>query len=337
MANNSGAPTAATPPPAKRTTTRNVSKETIAKRTAKKAAPTTRNVSKATIAKRAAAKGAMDYGYVKSFLDAHPDVAAKVALAVKQGWTASRLQAEIKTTDWWKTRTDAQRSADLLKTENPQEWQRQIDQKTADIHSQIANMGITLSDADITKMATDFVTNGSSQGEMQSALAMKFSLPSASGTAVTGSAGAAYDAITKLSSDYGVTLDQATAQKMVQDTLANGTNPQDYVDHFREQAKTLYPGISDWLDKNPNMTARDYASPYLQIASSMLGVPTDQMAVSDPKWSRIFSGNQGAPLTADQWNSTIKTDGQYGWDKTFSAQQDAYRMVDNLRTMFQGA
>lgn len=303
---------------------------------AKKAAPPRTKAQRQAAQKTAAANAAKtaDYGYAAAFLKAHPDVAKKVAQAVKEGWTPSRLQAEIKTTPWWQKRTEAQRQSDVLRTENPAEWQRQINQKIADIHTEASNLGISLSDDDIAKMADQFLTNGSSQGEMQTAIAMKFSMGSGE---VTGQAGQNLDALTKTASDFGVTLDPATAQKMVQDSLANGKTAADYADHFREQAKVLYPGISDWLDKNPTMTSRDYASPYLQIASNMLGQPVDQMDISDPKWSRLFSGNNGQPLSADQWNSTIKTDGQYGWDKTFGAQQDAYQMVDSLRKTFQGA
>ena len=95
-----------------------------------------------------------------------PGRVEQVKLAVKQGWTAARLEAEIKTTTWWTKRTDAQRQADLLSKSNPAEWNRQIAAKTQEISQQASALGITLSAADAKAMASSFLTNGSTQGEI---------------------------------------------------------------------------------------------------------------------------------------------------------------------------
>ena len=168
-------------------TTTTTAKKTAAKKTAPRR-PQTAAQKKAAAAKKASEKE-MDYGYAKAFLQAHPDVWNKVKLAVKQGWTAARLEAEIKTTTWWTKRTDAQRQADLLSKSNPAEWNRQIAAKTQEISQQASALGITLSAADAKAMASSFLTNGSTQGEIASALSLKFSMPADDSQAVTGQAG----------------------------------------------------------------------------------------------------------------------------------------------------
>ena len=304
----------------------------VAKKTVAKKAPAKKAPAKKAAAKKTAAS-TMDYGYVQSFLTAHPDVAAKVKAAVAAGWTPARLSAEIKTTGWWTTRTEAQRQADVISKDNPKEYARQIDLKQTDITQQAASMGITLSAVDARNLATQFYTNGSSPGEVQSALAMKFSLGDPS-TPVTGTAGETLDSLHGMATAYGVTLDSATAQKYTQQVLAGNTTPQGLQDTFREQAKILYPPIADFLDKHPQMTTTDYASPYLQIAAKELGVPTDQMDLSDPKWSKVLSGGANGAMTADEWTRTFRTDPTYQWDKSSTARSQATSLASTILSKF---
>lgn len=299
----------------------------------KTAAPVKKAVAKKPVVRKPAVT-AMDYGYVGSFLTAHPDVAAKVKLAVAQGWTPARLQAEMKTTSWWTTRTEAQRQADVLAKDNPQEYARQIALKKADISAQAASMGLNLSDADLSSMATTFFTNGASNGEMQSALAMKFQMPADASTPITGDAGTTVDALQSLATAYGVPLDATTAQKYTQQVLAGQSTVQGLTDLFREHAKILYPPVASFLDKNPQMTVQDYATPYLQIAAKELGVPTDQMDLTDSKWSKVLTSGANGPMTADEWTKTIRNDPQYQWGKTVAAKDQAAQMATDLQRTF---
>ena len=281
----------------------------------------------------APAPTAMDYGYVQSFLTAHPDVAAKIKTAVAQGWTPARLQAEIRTTPWWTTRTEAQRQADVLAKDNPAEYARQIALRKADLATQASAMGLTLSDADLSSMATTFFANGASNGEVQSALAMKFKMP-AEGTAVTGDAGTTVDALQSLATAYAVPLDAGTAQKYTQQVLAGKTTVAGLTDLFREHAKILYPAVASFLDKNPQMTVQDYATPYLQIASKELGVPTGSMDLTDSKWSKVLTSGANGPMTADEWTKTVRNDPQYQWGQTVAAKDQAAQMATDLQRTF---
>lgn len=314
------APAAAKKPPAKKTA----------------AKPQTPAQKKAAAAKKAAEKE-MDYGYAKAFLAAHPDVWNKVKAAVKGGWTAQRLEAEIKTTAWWTKRTDSQRQADLLSKSNPAEWNRQIDVKAKTLVQQASAMGITLSDADAKAMATTFTTNGASDGEIASALSMKWQMPTAEDAPITGQAGMTVDSLHSLATAYGVTLDDTTATNYVRQVLAGKQTAEGLTDVFREQAKVLYPSISDFLDKNPGATTQDYATPYLQIASKELGLPTTEMNLQDSKWNKVLSGGANGPMTADEWTRTVRSDQQYGWDKTVGARDQAAQMATALQRTFGAA
>ena len=276
---------------------------------------------------------AADYGYAAAFLNAHKDVARKVALAVKQGWTPDRLSAEIKDTPWWRKRTEAQRKWDIISAENPKEARRLVDLKTEQIKQMASTMGVTLSDNQAFKMAGHAASRGSTDPEVQSMLAGMWSLD-AEGEDV-GQAGTTVDQLRDLAHDYGVVLDPGTLQKQVQQVLSGDQTSQGLVDLYREQAKTLYAPISDWLEKNPSMTVKDYLAPYMQAAARELGTPPDQMDLTDPKWTKVIYGADGTtPMNLDQWTKTIRSDASYGWDKTMGAKSQALQLAAELRNAF---
>lgn len=276
---------------------------------------------------------AADYGYAAAFLNAHKDVARKVALAVKHGWTPDRLSAEIKDTPWWRKRTEAQRKWDIISAENPKEARRLVDLKTEQIKQMASTMGVTLSDNQAFKMAGHAASRGSTDPEVQSMLAGMWSLD-AEGEDV-GQAGTTVDQLRDLAHDYGVVLDPGTLQKQVQQVLSGDQTSQGLVDLYREQAKTLYAPISDWLEKNPSMTVKDYLAPYMQAAARELGTPPDQMDLTDPKWTKVIYGADGTtPMNLDQWTKTIRSDASYGWDKTMGAKSQALQLAAELRNAF---
>lgn len=288
---------------------------------------------KATTKPKAKPKVAADYGYAAAFLNQHKDVARKVALAVKQGWTPDRLAAEIKDTPWWKTRTEARRKWDLISAENPKEARRLVDLKTQQIKQMASTMGVTLSDNQAFKMAGHAASRGSTDPEVQSLLAGMWKMGDDGSD--TGTAGTTVDQLRDLAHDYGVPLDAATLQKHTQEVLAGNQTSQGLVDLYREQAKTLYAPISDWLEKNPSMTVKDYLTPYMQAASRELGVPPEEMDLTDPKWTKVIYGTDGAtPMNLDQWTRTIRTDTSYGWDKTMGAKSQALQLASELRQAF---
>ncbi len=288
----------------------------------------------ATAKKTTAAKPkqtAADYGYVQAFLKAHPDVAAVVNRARTHGYTSQRLQAEIKSTKWWKTRTDAQRKWDVLSTENPKEAQRQVAEARAAVQANARRMGVTLTSAEEAKYAKQFVVNGSTDVEQSAALAHEFNIGKGP---LSGTAAGAEATLKAQAYNYGITLSSGTETKYIQQVLAGTAQATDFEDRFREQAKTMYPSIAKQLDAG--MTVHDYISPFLEIASNELGIPAEQMNPADPKWTKMLAGQGGAPMTNDQWLTTVRNDPTYRWNESLNAKQQAASLGSEM-TKLMGA
>ena len=273
-------------------------------------------------------KTSADFGFVDAFLNAHKDVKAKVNLAIKNGWTPERLQGSIKTTTWWKTRTDAQRQYDLIIKENPKEAARQIALKREEVQTAASNLGVTLTAAEMNSMATAFYRDGSSQAEVQARLAANWDM----GEKQTGQAAIAVDDIRQTAADYGVRLAPATQEKYTRQILAGDMDAKGWEDMIREQAKMLYAPISAQLDQGK--TVKDVMGSYLQIAGSELGMDPEQMSLDDPRWTAAIYGENNAPMTAGQWTAKIRQDPLYGWDKTFGARQQASQLATEFGRAF---
>lgn len=277
---------------------------------------------------------AADYGFVTAFLAAHPDVKKMVDQAIKNGWTQQRLEAAIKTTTWWKTRTDAQRQYDVLIKENPREVARRTNLAKQAITQKAKSMGVTLTDAQVTSLASYSVMNQASDGEMQTKVA-SFLQIAADGQAQGGTAGATIDQLRQGAQAYGITLSDDTLLKYTRQIEGGAGNVQGFQDAMREQAKVLYPSIAKSLDNG--LTVKDIADPYLQMASKELGMNSADFDLTDTKWTRALTGQSGGTMTADEWMTTLRTDSRYGWDKSATARQQAVDLGSSLRQMFQGA
>ena len=271
-----------------------------------------------------------DYGYVNAFLKQHKDVAKVLKKAVAQGYSAQRAQAEIKGTKWWKTRDESQRQWDVLQAENPAEAERRLRQAEGGIRQRAQSMGIQLEKGDAARYAKRFTVNGSSDVEQAAVLAREFSLPG-SGQATTGTA-SQYEAVIKAHQEaYGITLSRATEANYIRDMLAGRLDTNGIEDVFREQAKTFYPSIAGQIDTG--QTVRQYLSPYMEVASKELGLPSEDMSTTDPRWTKALSGggDKGKdPMNVDQWTRTIRTDPSFHWDKTLNAQQQAAGMASQI-------
>lgn len=275
-----------------------------------------------------------DYGFVEAFLDDHPAVRRLVRQAVREQWTTDRLQNAVKETPWWRNFSDAQKKADLLEAENPAEWARQIDATKVQLTQQIQQMGLDYTPQEIDRYARLALRSGYSNEEITSYLAGHGALDVED---ASGAASVTIDALREMASAYGLRMSDSTLSRQVRNALGSGdTNTflQGYEDTLREQAKMMYPGIADRLDRG--MSLRDVVSPYLELAGSELGVDPNSFDLTDPKWTRMISGPDGSVMNQDQWIASLRSDEAYGWGKTNNAKQQAADFGQRLAGLMRG-
>jgi hypothetical protein len=275
-----------------------------------------------------------DYGFVKAFLDDHPAVKRIVRKAVKEGWTTERFQGSLKDTQWWKSHTDAQRKADVLSTERPEEYQRQIDVIAGDLTRQAQAMGLTYSPAQIQKYATMAFRNGYTANEITQYLGGHGGLDVDD---ATGSAGVSASGLREMAQAYGLKLSDATVARQVRAALSSG-DPSGYLTGYQQtlatQAKSMYPTIADWLEQGH--TVQERLEPFLEAAGQQLGIDPSAIDITDPKWTKVLNNGNGQVMSQDQWLTTLRTDQSYGWAKTSSAKNQASDFANQLLGLMRG-
>lgn len=266
-----------------------------------------------------------EYGFARAFLKTHPDIAKVVDRAIKGEWTPERFQDAIKGTEWYKTHTEAQRKADLLASSDPKGYEQALDEARQDLTRAAAAAGVTLSDSDLDTAVNLYVRNGWDGADVREWIGDRYTF----NEQASGQAAASVDDIRSMAQAYGMNLSSGTLQTYVRSVLSGRDTIDGIQDRLREQAKVLFPGASTWLDNG--QTIADIASPYLEYASRLLNKPVASMDLSDPKWQKMLNGGQnGAMLSLEQFGKALRSDSQYGWDRSLDARQTATNLANGL-------
>lgn len=135
---------------------------------------------------------------------------------------------------------------------------------------------------------------------------------------------------------YAIPISDATALQWAQQIVRGDVERDQLTEYFREQAKSLYPGLSAAIDRG--VTVEQYYDPFRQIAAQRLGVAPESITLADPKWNKAINavdaqGNRTA-MNLAQWEQTIKTDPVYGYDRSPDAVNNAVALTRSLAELF---
>lgn len=124
----------------------------------------------------------------------------------------------------------------------------------------------------------------------------------------TGQLGDYQDSINQLAYDSGVEafLTDSMRYKMIKG-LANGSMTADSIrSQMNDLAEMAFPAWSQYLKKNPTMTLRDIASPYLSTYANMLD--KDPSTVDLSKVLSMATGANAAPLSIYEFQKLVRKD-----------------------------
>jgi hypothetical protein len=278
------------------------------------------------------------YGYALSFFNAYPELKRLLGKAKSKNWDAANFQAAIRNTNWWKQRSSAQRDYDILKYTDPGQWKAKKADSLTTVKNQAAQLGITLTDNQATAIANQNLRDGFTPADLQRKLADTWRAKYSAGdpskiSDQDGGVGTIVGKLKQMASAYGYPLGDATLANQTYKVLAGESDETAFAEQYKQWAKTQFAGAAAMLDAG--QTVQDILDPYAQIASQELGVSRDKILANDPKWQAAINSSAGLMNLSD-WRTKIRTDSQYGWASSESAQQSAYQMVAGLTQMFQG-
>lgn len=277
---------------------------------------------------------AAKYGYLSGFLD-NPELGPILQQAAQEGWDIDRLQGAIYATKWYKTHAAVTRQFDSQGKLDPATQQRQIMTQADDILAQAKRAGIVLDHTTLAKLAWTSLRYGWSGQQLTNAIVAQGKMDISGAT--PGGALTTADNLKELAAQYLVPVSQAALTKWVKDIQSGTIAQQDFVGYLKEQAKSLFPGMSVAIDSG--VTPAHYVDPYKQIAANTLEVPADSVNFLDPKWSKALfqtDPKTGArtSMSLSDWQTTLRTDPHYGYDQTEQARTTAADLTTQLAKQF---
>jgi hypothetical protein len=281
-----------------------------------------------------------------------PQVKALLAAwAAPGGMSTQVFTAQLQATAWWKKTPLGVRQQLVSKATDPATVaQQQADQETT-IRSLATNLGVTLSQAAISKIANAALTDPTmSAPAMQAQIVAAAQTQFGANGSYSGQAGSDVAQLVKAYHDYAVPVTDAQINAQVRQMLStNGSTGEatfnGILSQIVQSAKTLY-GNNPQLANSLSTTAsvQDFLNPYIAKAAGTLGVNANTI---DPRNSQqwafllkpstdVNGQSTGQALTLDDLQQKIQTDPTFGFSKTSNGVAAYQSVADSLRNVFSG-
>jgi len=263
---------------------------------------------------------ASTYGYAYGFLKHNPSLSALFSDAVKNSWDKPTFQAKLRDTEWWKQNSQTARDAQMMQYNDPATYAASLEASKVQVQQLASEIGAPITDKQLNQIASDSIKFGLDEGGLRNILGKYVTF--VKGT-LTGQAGLYEHTITQYASQMGVSLNDQAIKNQAQLIARGLATPDEYKAWIQEQATSAYPAYADQIAAGS--TVKDIANPYIQLASSELGVSPDSLGLDNPLIKRAMNGvdSDGKPTgmnLADFTDAIRKTD---DWNKSANGQNQA--------------
>lgn len=281
------------------------------------------------------------YGFVRALIDDYPQLKKLWEKAIRQGWEATRFQAELQATDWYKKHSESARKTIALQKTDPASWRRKVDQVVGQIRQRLAEVGGTATDAQIQDLAKRSILMGMTDQEVVGRLRKTIDYSTDGAGSLTGSAGSAEDAIRGFAAANGVVVSDAWVLKHARGQAVAGQGNTAAIDAARDwinrQAALLYPSLSAQLgQRGPDgayTTVEDLAGSYKQALGKVLELDPDQVSLQDKALQKALQGVDGSgPMALWQFEKELRRDER--WKFTSGARKEASDFANKVLADF---
>lgn len=264
---------------------------------------------------------AASYGWAHGFLNSNSELKKLFNQAVDGTWTASKFQAELRDTKWWKETSATRREAQVIKKTDPATWNAQMDATILQVRQLAAEIGAAIPASKLSKIAKDILETGMDENAIRYAIGgyVEFTKK---GT-LRGEAGMHEYTMKQYAYEMGVKLDDQAIKNQAARVVKKVATTQDFEDEIRVQAKSMFPAYEQQIDAGA--TVRDIATPYMSLMAEELEIPDQSIDVMDPRIKKAMNGldANGKPggVSLYEFQSQLRNDPR--WAKTDRAQDSA--------------
>jgi phosphoribosylformimino-5-aminoimidazole carboxamide ribonucleotide (ProFAR) isomerase len=270
-----------------------------------------------------------------------PGVMEVYRQAIDGSWSPERLQAALQTTPWWTQSNASQRQWQALQATDPATAAQKVEQTQRIIADLSKELGVNLQgggglNSPDFAFLRDAVTNGWDSNEIRYRLLQSVNTNGSWGGLIATSAAQ----VKSMANDYAVPLSDQSVMEWGKKLAQGAIDQQGMQGYLIEAAKSMFPALTKALDAG--VTVKQYAEPYLQLATQELGVNPASINLTDQKWLTALNQvdpktGQRVAMSLDTWLAKIRTDAAYGYDTTEKGRADATTLATQLQQKFGNA
>ena len=265
---------------------------------------------------------AANYGWSMAVLNSDPELKAIFQKAVAGTWSQARFIAEVQGTQWYQKHGEAWRQNNILQKADPATYNQRMASATAHVVQAARSYGVTLTAAQASTMASDYMGFGWNEDQLRQHAAAYASYTSTT-SPLSGEVGAAVLKYKRIAADYGVPLDNATLSRWAQGSVAGTVDDSTVTQWAMQHARSAYPALQKRIDAGE--TIAQIADPYKQSYAKVLEVNPDTINLDDRLIKQALQGkdDKGQPAVQSVWQFEDNLRNDARWSKTQNARDSA--------------
>ena len=285
--------------------------------------------------RRSAEELAEDYGFVDALFDSNKELKRLFDKAVKGQWTASKFQAELRDSKWWKTHSKSERDYLTKRFGDPATAKQDMKQAYVRVRQLANQMGMRETPGNLKKLNTwayNVVAKGWDDSQLRNEIG-KFVY--FSGDTWQGEGGETQEKLREYAYSMGVTMSGQWYADKSRNVIRGLATVQDYESEIRKQAKATYSQWGKQIDGG--QTVMDLASPYMQSMATILELPAGSINLTDSTIKRALQGkdkNTGANMVIPLWQFENELRSDPRWKQTKNAQDSLMGVAHQVLTDF---
>lgn len=269
---------------------------------------------------------AANYGWALAVLRSDKDLSKLFDRAISGGYSQARFVAELRNTNWYKTRGESVRQATVLAKADPAEYARRIKQAGSTIADQyFAMTGKRMSAGTAAMLGKNAYTYGFNEAEVRDLVGNTVNSTNLMKQGLGGTLGEAERQLRSAADDYGIDVSPTWYRNTINNIAWQNTDVSSEISKLRNLAKTKYAGFADQLDKGA--TIKDIAEPYKQLMAKTLELSDKSIAVTDKSIQKALTyrpsdakGKLESPTGMAMWQFEADLKNDPRWNKTQNAQ-----------------
>ncbi|OEJ24289.1 hypothetical protein AS594_07100 [Streptomyces agglomeratus] len=262
------------------------------------------------------------YGLSSALINSSKELSGLFNKAVAGSWSATRFQAELKNSKWWRSQSSTLRKYLTTRATDPathkQRWanaQKAVNQLAVSV-----GLGNQINGkARSSKLLRDGIYNKLALGWSDARLKDWFGARAQThGNIMWGEAGDAWDKLHEVAYLNGMKYSAGWYKKSAVDVVSGKGTLGTYEDEIRRAAAAKYKAFAPQIMAGQN--AMDLAAPYIKAASTLLELPeTDVDLFNKHIYSAMAGGKAGSQFPLWDFENQIRNDP--AWRKTNNARE----------------